>query len=96
MEERSAGTINTLRSGTSDVPDTSCKVKLVDVALIGDEVQVGADPGLGRMDEAEVAHHIHDPEIFVAGRGLHDLFGWRQFNQGCVLQLGVDGTMSWE
>ena len=42
------------------------------------------------MDEAEVAHHIHDPEILVAGRGLHDLLGRGKFDQRRVLELRVD------
>ena len=62
----------------------------VDVALVGDEVQIGADSLLGRVDETEVADHIHDPEVLVAGRRLHDLLGRRDHDQGRVLELGVD------
>ena len=51
----------------------------VNVALVGDQVEIGADACFGRMDETEVAHDIDDPEILVAGRRLHDLFGGRYF-----------------
>src|ERR1017187_3138071 len=30
------------------------------------------------------------PEVLVACGGFHDLFGRRQFDQGCVFQLGAD------
>ena len=54
-------------------------------------VEVRADTRLGRVNEAETPHHIDDPEVLVAGRGLHDLFGRRHHDQGRVLDLGPDG-----
>ncbi len=42
------------------------------------------------MNEAEVADHIHDPEVLVAGRGFHDLLGRRNNDEGCVLDLRSD------
>jgi hypothetical protein len=34
----------------------------VDISLVGDEVEIGADSLLGRVDETEVPNHVHDPE----------------------------------
>ena len=45
----------------------------VNVALISDQVQIGTDAGLGRVDKTEVAHNIDHPELLVAGCRLHDL-----------------------
>ena len=63
----------------------------VDVALVRDEVEVGVDARFRRVNEAEVADHIHNPEILVAGRGLHDLLGGRDNDEGRVLHLRADG-----
>jgi hypothetical protein len=35
------------------------------------------DTQLRWMDKAEVADHIDDPEVLIAGRGLHDFFDGR-------------------
>ena len=57
----------------------------VDVALVGNQIEVGVDPRLGRMNEAETPHHIDDPEVLVAGRGLHDLFGRGHHDQASCI-----------
>ena len=62
----------------------------VDVALVRDEVEIRADSRLGRVNEAEVSHHIHNPEVLVSGRGLHDLLGRRDDDQRRVLDLGAN------
>jgi hypothetical protein len=43
-----------------------------------------------RVYEAEVANHIHNPEVLVARGRFHDLFRGRHHNQGGVFDLGVD------
>ena len=50
-----------------------------------------ADPGFGWMHKAEIADHIHNPEVFVARGGLHDLFSGWQLDQSRVFQLCVGG-----
>src|SRR5712692_2742209 len=42
------------------------------------------------MHKAEVADHVHNPEILVASGRFHDLFGGGQFNKGRVFQLRAD------
>ena len=66
------------------------KGERIDVPFVGDEVEIRTDPLLGRMDEAEVADDIDDPEIFIASRGFHDLFCGRYDDEGGELQLGMD------
>src|SRR5208283_3929529 len=65
--------------------------KTVNVAVVGDEVQIRVDAGLRRVNKTEVADYIDNPEIFVAGRRLHDLLGCRNFDQRGVAKLGFDG-----
>ncbi len=63
----------------------------VDVALVGDQIEVGMNPGLGRMQETVVLHRLDDPEIFIAGRGFHDLLPRWDLDQRGVAHLGADG-----
>jgi len=51
------------------------------------QVKVGTDARLGRMYEAEITDHVHNPEILVAGCGLHDLLGGRNLNEGRVFNF---------
>ena len=62
----------------------------VDVAFVGDQVEVGVDASLGRMEEAVVAYSIDDPEVFIAGGDLHDLLRAGQLNHGRVVHPGTD------
>ena len=72
------------------MPETSWKSERIDVAFVRDEVEIRADTSLGRMNEAEVADYIHNPEVLIPGRGFHDLLGRRHLNQRGVFHLGVD------
>jgi hypothetical protein len=64
----------------------------VDVSLVGDEIEIRTDTRFRRVNEAEIANHIHNPEVLVSGRGLHDLLGGRDDDQGRVLDLGADSN----
>ena len=46
----------------------------IDVAAGGDEIQIAANAGLGRVDVAEVVRAVDDPEFLVAGGEIEDLF----------------------
>jgi len=63
--------------------------KTVDVTVVGDQVQIRVDPRLRRMHETEVANHINNPEIFVAGRRLM-IFSLPELRLGGVAELGFD------
>ena len=91
MEEWSAGLDHHLqirgRGGAGDI----LQREAVNVALVGDEVQIRVDALARGMEETEVSNHVHDPEVLVADRGLHDLLsGWHDDERG-VLHLGADG-----
>ena len=40
----------------------------------GDEIQVAANAGLGRVHVTEVVRPVDDPEFFIAGREIENLF----------------------
>src|ERR1700733_10829084 len=65
--------------------------KRINVASRGDEVQIAADSGLGRVNVAEVVRAVYDPELFVAGREIEDLFVLRQNNERRKAELGANG-----
>src|ERR1700678_861562 len=56
--------------------------KRIDVPARGDEVQVAADAGLGRVNVAKVVRAIDDPEFLVAGSEIEDLFVLGQNDEG--------------
>jgi hypothetical protein len=58
--------------GTRVVADF-CQHKRIDMACGGDEVQVAADAGLGRVDIAEIVRTVDDPEFLVSGREIENL-----------------------
>ncbi len=47
--------------------------KRIDVAASGDEIQIAADAGLGRVNVAEVVRPVDDPEFLVAGGEIENL-----------------------
>src|SRR6266404_8171119 len=49
------------------------------------------NPRLGRVQEAVVLDRLDDPEVFVAGRGLHDLFPGGNLDERGVTHLRPDG-----
>ena len=94
MVDWSAGWTITFRSGFSARTGDVLKGETIDVALVGDEVQIGTDARLGRMHKAEVANHIHNPEVFVACGGLHDLSVGGTSMRVVYFNLARIGTMS--
>ena len=55
----------------------------------GDQVQVAANAGLGRVDIAEVVRAIDDPEFLVAGGEVEDLLVLGKNNECRKAQLGA-------
>ena len=59
----------------------------VDIAFVGDQVEIAVDAGLGRVQEAVIADRIDDPEVLIAGGDFQDLLGRRQLDQRGVAHL---------
>jgi len=57
------------------------KKKRIDVTAGGDKVQVGTAAGLCGMDVTQVARPVYDPEFFVAGREIENLFVIREYDE---------------
>ena len=47
--------------------------KRIHVSARGDEIQIAANAGLGRVDVAEVVRAVDDPEFFIAGGEIENL-----------------------
>src|SRR6516162_2499621 len=62
----------------------------VDVAARGDEVQIAADAGLGRMDVTKVVRTVDDPEFLVTRGEIQDLLVLGQDDERREPELGVD------
>ena len=58
----------------------------------GDEVQIAANAGLGRMDVAEIVRAVDDPEFFVAGGEIENLFVVGKNDERGKAELGMDGN----
>src|SRR5437016_5510058 len=56
----------------------------------GDEVKVGANSGLRRMNVAEVVRPVDDPEVFVAGGKIQNFLMLRQHNERRETDFGVN------
>ena len=60
------------------------------MAAGGDEVEVAADAGLGRVHVAEVVGAVDDPEFAVAGREVEDLLVVGQHDERRKAEFGMD------
>ena len=60
------------------------------MAARGNEVQIAADAGLGRMHVAEVVRAIDDPEFLVAGGEVENLFVFGKDDERRKAELGAD------
>ena len=61
------------------------------MAASGDEIQVAADAGLGRVDVAEIVRAVDDPEFFVAGGEIENLLVIGKDDERREAQLRADG-----
>ena len=62
------------------------------MAAGGDEIQVAADAGLGRVNVAEVVRAVDDPEFLVAGGEIENLLVIGKDDQRGEAELGADGN----
>jgi hypothetical protein len=62
------------------------------VAARGNEIQIAANTGLGRVNVAEVVRAIDDPEFLVAGCEIEDLLILGKDDQCRESQLGANGN----
>ena len=63
----------------------------IDVAARGDEIQIAADAGLGRVDVAEVVRAVDDPEFLVAGGEIENLLVLGKNDERRKPELGANG-----
>ena len=64
----------------------------IDVSARGNQVQIAANAGLGRMNVAEVVGPIDDPEFLVAGSEVEDLLVIRKDDQRREPEFGANGN----
>ncbi len=58
-------------------------------AFIGDEVEVGVNAFLGRVQEAVIADRVDDPEVFVAGMLIPTMSGKESAGAARVKAAGI-------
>ena len=62
----------------------------IDRTLVGNEVEIGVDAFLRRMQKAVVPNGVDDPEVLIAGGDLQNLLRAGQLNQRGVAHLRAD------
>ena len=64
----------------------------IDVTTRGNEIEIAANAGLGRVDVAEVVGAVDDPEFLVAGGEIEDLFVFGKDDECGEAELRANGN----